>query len=146
MQYSAATIGKVMSTPVHTVVPDDPMEQVKSIFETHRVHHIPVVEDGRVVGIISKSDYLYLLHSFSLFKSRTSELFNQAVLRSLLVSEVMTRQVVTVGVNDSLQVAADIFRENYFHALPVVDKDDRLQGIVTTYDLINYAFPAVYAG
>ena len=52
----------------------------------------------------------------------------------------MTSQVARLSPKDSLQTAADYFRENLFHAIPIVDENDRLVGILTTYDLINYAF------
>ena len=61
-------------------------------------------------------------------------------MRSLLVKEVMSKQVATLGPEDTLELAAGFFRENMFHALPVVDEDNMLIGIVTTYDLLNYAY------
>lgn len=61
-------------------------------------------------------------------------------MRSLLVREVMVKQVAKLRPEDKIELAADIFRENLFHAMPVVDNDGKLKGIVTTFDLLNYAF------
>lgn len=134
-------IENVMTTEVISLAPDDVMEKVRDIFDHYSIHHIPVVDSYRkVVGIISREDYYKILHGFSLFKAQQSEVYNNAILRSLLVGEVMTRQVARLSPEDSLQVAADYFRENMFHAIPIVDENDRLVGILTTYDLINYAF------
>lgn len=65
---------------------------------------------------------------------------NTAIMRSLLVKDVMTKRLVTVGPEDTLDFAAGIFRENLFHALPVADKDKNFLGLITMYDLMNYAY------
>lgn len=133
-------VKEIMTTTVMKVGPLDSMQKVAKIFKQEHFHHLPVVmEDEKIVGIISKSDYLQLLHGFTLFKTNESNQFNEAVMQSLLVKEVMTKPVVTVDEEDTVQYAAEIFRENYFHALPVV-KDGVIKGIITTYDLLLWAF------
>ncbi|MCB0587488.1 MAG: CBS domain-containing protein [Phaeodactylibacter sp.] len=139
MKDKTTTVGQIMTTPVITVSPDDTMSKVQDIFRMNNIHHIPVVDKGKVVGIISKADYFRLLHGFTLFRTEKSNEYNDAIMRSLLVGEVMTKQVATLNPDDSLEMAAGFFRENLFHALPVVDKG-RLIGIITTFDLITYAF------
>jgi len=134
------TVGQIMTTNVICVRPDDTMDKVQDIFRKNNIHHIPVVDEGKIRGIISKADYLKLLHGFTLFKTQKSEEYNDAILRSLLAREVMTRQVAMLNPEDSLELAAGYFRENLFHALPIVDDQDRLVGIITTYDLLNFAF------
>ncbi|MBK6949192.1 MAG: CBS domain-containing protein [Haliscomenobacter sp.] len=134
-------IENVMTTEVISLAPDDVMEKVRDIFDHYNIHHIPVVDSRRkVVGIVSREDLFKVLHGFSLFKAQQSEIYNNAILRSLLVGEVMTSQVARLSPKDSIQTAADYFRENMFHAIPIVDENDWLVGILTTYDLINYAF------
>ncbi len=136
----STNVGQIMTTKVISVRPDDTMDKVQDIFRKNNIHHIPVVDEGKVKGIISKGDYLKLLHGFTLFKTQKSEEYNDAILRSLLAREVMTRQVAMLHPDDTLELAAGYFRENLFHALPIIDEDGRLVGILTTYDLINYAF------
>ncbi|RME97722.1 MAG: CBS domain-containing protein [Bacteroidetes bacterium] len=134
-------IKEVMTREVLFVQPEDSMEKVNEIFQTHELHHLPVLDaEGRVVGIISKSDYYKLQDTFTLFSDERAEACNEAIFRSLLVKEVMTRQVATLHPEDEIQLAAAVFRENLFHALPIVDDDRRLVGILTTYDVLTYAF------
>lgn len=136
-----AKIMDVMTTDVITVHANETMDRVSLIFNSREIHHIPVVDsEGKVVGIISKTDYHKLEHGFTLFKSKESQAYNEAIMRSLLASDVMTKQVVTLLPTDNLSVAVDIFRENLFHAIPVADDKQKLVGILTTYDLLNYAF------
>lgn len=133
-------VGQVMTTPVKTLSPTDTMDKAQELFRKNNIHHIPIVKDKKVLGIISQTDYLKVLHGFTLFKTQKSELYNSAILRSLLVSEVMTKQVATLHPEDTVEVAAGFFKENLFHALPIVDDKGELVGILTTYDLINFAF------
>ncbi|HMQ62756.1 MAG TPA: CBS domain-containing protein [Flavilitoribacter sp.] len=133
-------VAEIMTTGVVTVSPDDLMEKVAVIFKSNPIHHIPVVRNGKVEGIISKGDFNKLEHHFTLFKNKSSKDSNFYVMHSILASEVMTRPVVTVSQDDTLDFAAGILRENLFHCLPVVDKNKQLTGIITPYDLMNYAY------
>ncbi|MBK6619429.1 MAG: CBS domain-containing protein [Saprospirales bacterium] len=65
---------------------------------------------------------------------------NDRLFKSLLVEDVMTRQVATLTPEDSISIAAGYFKENLFHAIPIVDKGGLLVGILTTFDLLNYFF------
>jgi CBS domain-containing protein len=134
-------INLVMTTEVIFVRPDDSMDKVADIFRMNNIHHIPVIErGGKVVGILSHLDYHKILHGFTLFRTEKSQDYNDAILRSLLVKEVMTKQVAKLHPEDTIMMAAGYFRENLFHAIPVVDEKDQLVGIISTYDLLNYAF------
>ena len=136
----SAPISQIMTSGPITVGPNDTMDKVHEIFAANNIHHLPVVDKGIIVGILSKTDYFKLLHGFTLFKTTKSEEYNEAIMRSILISEVMTRQVATLHPEDSVELAAGIFRENLFHALPVVDREGQLEGIVTTFDLLTFAF------
>ncbi len=133
-------VAQIMTTKVVTLHPHETMDKVREFFRKQNIHHLPVVQYGKVVGMISQTDYLKILHGFTLFKTKQSEAYNDAILRSLLVGEVMTKQVATLHPEDTVQVAVGYFRENLFHALPIVDDKGDLVGILTTYDLLNYAY------
>jgi acetoin utilization protein AcuB len=135
-------ISAVMTREVYTLRPSDTMQLAQEIFRAKGIHHLPVVDqEKRVVGIISKSDYLMLLHGFTLFNTKDSLEFNEKTLSTMLVEEVMTTPVAVINPGDTLDAAAGMFRENRFHALPVVEKGTRrLVGIVSTLDLLNFAF------
>jgi len=105
-----AKIGQIMMTDVQIVHPDDTMNKVSDMFHRNDFHHIPVVEeDGTIAGIISKSDYFKLQSTITLFKRKDPEEYNKAIFRSLLVKDVMTKQVVMLHPEDSLEMAAGIF-------------------------------------
>ena len=137
------------NTPVSAVMTANPicldpnatMEQVEAVFEDQQINHLPICEKDQVVGMISRVDYLKLLHSFTAFDTAESREYNQAMLTRILVEEVMAKDVVSTHPGATVADVAAIFRENRFHALPVVgDQDGRIIGIVTVMDLLNFAF------
>lgn len=137
-------IKNIMTTEVISIQPTDTMDKVDRVFNTVDIHHLPVVDDNnQILGIISKADYFKILHGFTLFKAPVSKTYNEAVLRSLLAKEVMTKQVATLHPDDAVSKAADYFRENRFHAIPIVNEDRILVGILSTYDIINSMFKVV---
>jgi CBS-domain-containing membrane protein len=134
-------IKEVMTADVLVVSPDDTMEKVHDIVSSHTIHLLPVIDDnGYVVGMISKSDYLTVANAFPLFKKEIREEANEQLFRTLLVEDVMTKQVAKISPEDKISMAGGYFRENLFHAMPVVDEDGILVGIVSTYDLLTYFF------
>lgn len=141
-----AKVNQIMTTDVHTVQSNDTMDKVADLFKSNSFHHLPVVDYGKVVGIVSSTDFHMLEDHFTLFNNKNSEAMNRAIMRSLLVKDVMTKQVALISPNDTVEFAAGIFRENLFHALPVTDEEKNFLGIITPYDLLNYAYadaPAV---
>ncbi len=133
-------ISSIMTTNVITISPEDRMDKARDIFQKHQIHHIPVTDNGKVVGIISHSDYLRLYSSFLLFNEAANEIYNDAIMKKVMVKDIMTKQVAKLQPTDTVELAAGYFRENLFHAIPVVDGENKLVGIITTYDLLNFAF------
>lgn len=134
-------IKEIMTTELVVLAPTDTMERVHDLFHSNSFHHLPVVnEEEKVVGMISKSDYLALSTAFPLFKPEKRDEVNLKLFRALLVEDVMTRQVATLEPDDPIAMAAGYFRENRFHAIPIVEKSGKLVGLLSTYDLLNYLF------
>lgn len=131
-------VSEVMSRDLLIIQPTDTLDRVGDIFEANTIHHLPVVDkDGKLVGMLSKSDFLKINHMFTLFDQEKYKEYNRRLHRSVKVQEVMTRQLATLRPEDLLSVALGIFQENLFHALPVVE-DGMLVGLLTTHDLIGY--------
>lgn len=136
-----ATVSEVMTREVMFIRPDDTMQKVAEIFGSKSFHHLPVVDDeGKIVGVVSSTDFHMLEDHFTLFKKREAVSLNTAIMRSMLVSEVMSTKLATIAPTDTLESAVGIFRENLFHALPVVDNKKKLLGIITPFDIMVWAF------
>lgn len=126
-------VSSIMTTSLQTISPDEKLKRVKEIFEDHSIHHIPVVKDDELVGILSKLDYLYFLKP--IHPDSQEQYLNDIRLKNYNVSEVMTKRVISVAPADSIQTVLEIFSENMFHAIPVVDHG-KIVGIITTHDII----------
>ena len=118
-----------------SVAPDDNLEEVRQIFEQHGFHHAPVVENGKLVGIVSYTDYLRVIRDF--FSSSEGVAASQKRLHTMSVREMMTEHPVCLNTDDTVGTALQVFRSNRFHALPVTDDQGRLFGILTTYDIMK---------
>lgn len=129
-------ISDIMTTDLISVRPDDQAEVVRTIFDEHGFHHIPVTDiHGNLKGIISKEDFLRVSYFLSLETTAPA----LASYQRMRTSDFMTTYPLTVSPDDSLGLAADIFLANKFHALPVVEADE-LVGLITTHDLLAYSF------
>ena len=127
-------VSTIMSTNLLTVHPKDTLADVKEIFDTHKIHHLPVVKYKEIVGIVSKSDLLQFLRGNQ--NDPYAEVFENSRLKSFTAGEIMTQRLAKLESDDRISVALEVFKENLFHAIPVVD-DGELVGLVTTYDIIE---------
>ena len=118
-------ISSVMSTKLYTVNIGDTLEAVHAILSTKRIHHIPVLDGKRLAGIITTHDLYKLNLPFSEYPN-------------VKVTDIMTPKVATLYPDDKVGSAAELFLENLFHAVPIVDADHNLIGIITTFDFIKY--------
>lgn len=134
-------VEELMNTDVISIAPGFTMDRVKDIFEKNTFHHLPVTDaDDKLVGMISRLDYNRVLSCYMLFNEKKNEEYNLVTLKSLLVSDIMISPVASIGPDDSIHKAATMFKENQFHALPVVDENKKLKGIITTFDLLIFAY------
>ena len=124
-------VSEVMTKDVIAIHVDDSLNIVSKTFENHSFHHIPILNQGKLAGILSKEDILRLLSVRAEYSEKEFKLIK--------VKDFMSSTVISISPDDSVGLAADIFMTNDIHALPVVDKDE-LVGIITSHDLIRYAF------
>ncbi len=132
---------EVMTFHPITVKSDTPLLQVRDVLEKEAIHHLPVVdEDGCLIGIISKSDLLLVLDWGTKFNLKSSHVINDTLLNSNTALEICSKNVMAVRPDDTLQSCYELFRENYFRSLPVIDEEDKLLGIITPFDMMTAAF------
>lgn len=128
-----APISTIMTTNVRTVASTDSLTLVEEIFQKYPIHHLPVVDHGSLTGMVSKADFLLFKRGFT--KSKVEEKYDHFRLRNTKVGEIMTQGLAKLDHDDKINVALEVFKKNFLHALPVM-KGERLIGIVTTHDII----------
>lgn len=135
----STAVEDVMTREVVTVSPDTSFRDVVRLLEDRHVDAFPVVESGKVVGIISESDLLLKEegpeggHTGMPWQRRRDRMRAGAT----CVSEAMTRHVITVAPGTTLSAAARLMHRHRIGGLPVVDENGHLLGIVTRSDLLT---------
>lgn len=128
-------ISSYMTTDLMVVESDDKVLVVKNIMEDHNLHHVPVVRFNKLVGLISKSDLLYFLKGMS--PDSYEGILNEVRVKNYIAEEIMTENLECLSPDDTIQKALELFQKNKFHAIPIVDDEDSLLGILTTFDIVN---------
>jgi CBS domain-containing protein len=137
MSVEARRVSDVMQSEVVTLDASDRLDLADDVMRLGRVRHIPVLADGRVVGIVTQRDLLAASLSKALeFDPRQRRTF----MHSIDVGEVMSREVVTVAADARLGEAAALLLGRRIGCLPVVKPDGTLVGLVTETDLLRAAF------
>lgn len=121
----------IMSTKVTTVSPKQTVEEVLNLMERKRLQQLPVVEHGKLVGLITTYDLWQNCRSNPNCAENT-------------VGEVMTSAVVKLAPKDKVGTAAELFMDRRFKTLPVVNLRNDLKGVVTAFDVIKYSFKKEY--
>ncbi len=126
-------VGEKMTREVITICPKERVMVAKHILDEKRIRHLPVVSDGKLVGIITDRDIRRNLPSptHSLGIHELSYLLDK-----LQVQMVMTRQVISVTPETSIEAAANLLVAHKIGGLPVLD-GERLVGIITEIDLLK---------
>ena len=128
------SITSLMIKDVLTIGPKSTLMDVADLFDLKHIHHIPVVEGEKLVGLVSKTDFLFFRHRVEEAAEKSREVER---LKQHTVDRIMARNVASLSPNHTLVDALNVFKKNYFHALPIVE-DKKLLGIVTPMDIMNY--------
>jgi CBS domain-containing protein len=127
------TVQDIMTTEVTTLERNDSLQLVKDIMTLGRVRHFPVIDDGKVVGVVSQRD-LYKASLGSVMKY--GEKAQRTFLEGIAVKEVMNEPVITIAPHASVQEAARLMMEKKIGCLPVLEGPN-LVGIVTETDMLK---------
>lgn len=124
-------IGKLMTPNPRTLHPDDQVLDCLDLIEEYRFHHIPVVDsDGEVVGMVSSKDFDNYL---SITRIITGGKENP-----ILVKDIMTTPIFSYYEDVPVHDAARAMVDNNINCVVVMNKEDKMIGIVTSTDLLRY--------
>ncbi|OUR94474.1 CBS domain-containing protein [Flavobacteriales bacterium 34_180_T64] len=128
-------ISTIMTSEVITLSNKDSLEMAERLFKSNHIRHIPVVNGDAIIGMLSYTDLLRI--SFADAIDEDEESVDSIVYNMFSIEQVMAKNLISVSSITTIKEVAEILSKKEFHAIPVVD-DDKLVGIVTTTDLINY--------
>jgi acetoin utilization protein AcuB len=140
------TVADVMTPDPVTVVPDDSLRLARDRMAEGNFRRLPVVQSGRLVGIVTDRDLRRATNSPFVLRERW---YDDLILDQVKVWGAMTANPVIVEANAPIVVAAQLMRDHKIGGLPVVAGEyprsvqqvqgaDRLVGIITETDLLDY--------
>ncbi|MGA6924085.1 MAG: CBS domain-containing protein [Desulfosarcina sp.] len=123
-----------MSKPVITVEKKESMQRAVILMKENHILLLPVVDNGNLCGILSDRDIKRASASDATSLDVHELLY---LISKIKVADIMTRDVVTVGQDWTIEEAADLMLERKISGAPVVADDGRLCGVITTSDLFK---------
>jgi acetoin utilization protein AcuB len=125
-------VSDVMTREVRTLGPNERLSVADELMKQGRFRHVVIVDEGRVVGVVSRRDIFHGALAWSLGQGRKAY---ETLLAGSPAKDVMATDVVTVDPGASLAEAARLLREHQIGCLPVVAGDE-LVGILTEGDFL----------
>ncbi|HBX43578.1 MAG TPA: hypothetical protein DEH27_07200 [Deltaproteobacteria bacterium] len=139
-------ITRRMQRAVATISPSASLQEARRLMRGQNVRQLPVTGEGnKLVGILSDRDIREATLPVGLLPG-SSEKEREEMLAGTPVEKVMTRKVATATVNDSLEDAIVLLHDFRVNALPVVDEEGKVAGIITRTDVLKAFIEALGIG
>jgi acetoin utilization protein AcuB len=125
------SVQSIMTKTVVSASPDVTVREAIQLIDDNDIRHLPIVEEGRLVGIVSDRD----LRAYE--RERSDEL-------ATALREVMSHEPLCMEAGESIKALIDVMLEYKVGALPVVGHGGELVGIVSYIDVLQYARALLY--
>lgn len=126
------SIEAIMSTNLITLTPSATLAEARTLMHEHRIHHIPVVKDEKLVGLVTLTNVLAATDSF------LRDPQNRIHANEISIADTMVSDVATVDLHASLRHAALFIERHKIGCLPVLN-GEKLVGIITDTDFVAVA-------
>ena len=130
------TVDKYMTQDPIVATPGERLKDVARTMLRNGFRRLPVLSEGKLVGMVTSTDFIRLLGSDWAFSHMTTG--NVREITNVRVSDIMKKDILVVNPNDSLRSTAEIMIKNDIGALPVVGENNKLKGIITEKDIVSY--------
>lgn len=129
-------VSRSMTRKVIRVDPDAGIFKAQELMAENKIRHLPVTEpNGRLIGIVTDRDIRSAL-PYKFFKESPSEEEKKNV-SQLKIKDIMTRDAITISLTYTIQDALLMIQNSRVGALPVVDEEGILKGIISVRDLLR---------
>lgn len=129
-------VSETMNTNLVSITPETKLSEVRTLMKENNFRHLPVVDkDGKLIGIVTDRDMRDASPSSLLSEEEYQSTLDRVMQHT--VSEIMTKDPLTISVYFTLQDTLMVMGSRKVGALPVVDEDGYLKGIMSTRDLLK---------
>jgi CBS domain-containing membrane protein len=130
----AEAVQKIMMGSPVTLTPDDTLDLANNVISLGRIRHIPVVEKGKLVGLLSERDLIGAAANRIFGLNQKSK---SALLKTESVKSIMKKRLVTVTPDTPIKDAARLMADKKIGCVPVITAG-ALVGLVTTTNVLRY--------
>jgi acetoin utilization protein AcuB len=143
-------VGDIMTKDVVSVGPETKITEVANLLFANRFHGVPVIENGKPIGIITEKDFftkqgqVYLPYYIEFLQKNVSiedmpmeRKIEIEQLINTLAKDIMTKDCVTIIKDMKVSDLIEFFKVTHFGTLPVTDESGKMVGIVTLADILN---------
>lgn len=123
-----------MSSDPVAVTPDTTVAEARNVMHDQRIRHLPVVDNGRLIGIVSDRDVG--IHARALRAAVGRNTVDELLDDDRPVEAIMSTDPHVVNVDATVDEAARVLVSRRIHALPVINDDLELVGIITSVDCL----------
>lgn len=130
------SVRHIMTDNPTTVNLKTKISEIAKLFAQSDFRHLPVVDGDKLVGMVSFNDMLRISYgdAFDQDQQTVWEMLDH----TKTIEDVMTREPNTLSIEANVRDAAELLSDSTFSAVPIVDAEDKLIGIVTSTDLIRF--------
>ena len=127
-------IEEIMTRQVLFLTPEDTLLAARKLMDEHEIHHLPIVKNGQVKGVISSNDIAKIEYLAAFIGEKLDE---ESAFQSLDLHEIMSQDLYFLHSTSLVSEAIQVFSQANFHCLPIID-DGELVGIITSKDLFQH--------
>jgi acetoin utilization protein AcuB len=127
-------VENIMNRDVVTVGLDERLKTIQELFNEQKFHHVLVVEDNKLVGVVSDRD---ILKQLSPFLSTAAERTQDRSTLDKKIHQIMTRKPITVDKETPIEEAAEMFVKKNISCLPILTEEKEIIGIITLKDILK---------
>lgn len=134
IDFGARSVSGIMSEGIISVEADDRVGKIINIFREEGISRVPVLSNGKLVGIVTMHDLLELIMPKKIGTGKDSVGADNSPMRNIKIKDIMTDSVVTVKPDSTISEAVDLMLDRDIHSLVVLD--GKVKGIITRTDVL----------
>lgn len=126
-------ITKIMNTRVVAIAPQTNLVEVEQIFRQYPHDFIPVQYQRQLVGAIERNDFMHMLNDL-----KEQGMQSGGALAARSVESIINQNIIQLSTDNTIEEAIEIFDTGLYNAIPVVNAQQKLVGIITPQDLAEH--------
>ena len=113
------------------------LHDVNKIFRENMIHHVPVLDGNKPIGIISTNDIFKLIFNIDIQDEKVTD---EILDHNFSIESVMSKDLITLPITSTIKDVAEVLRFSTVHSIIITNQVGEFEGIVTSTDLIDHLY------